>query len=103
MLYALGHEVVRFFQTLFFSLTSDSKGRNEIASSHVLRAKIRAEIPGEQAEIPGTRGNSRTYPELDLFIFNWNSRVENHEFGRLAPYYSFRTFFLCKIGASVFL
>ena len=58
MLYALGHEVVRFFQTLFFSLTSDSKGRNEIASSissHVLRAKIRAEIPGEQAEIPGTR------------------------------------------------
>ena len=108
MFIALGNEVVRFFQTriyLFFfcNLASDSKRRYEIESSHALRAKIRAEIPGEQAEIAGTRAEIPGIGPLhfQLEFTDGESRVRTF-FIEQAPFYSFRTFFLCKIGASVF-
>ena len=100
---ALEHEYVRFFQTrtFFCGLTSDSKRRYEIASSYVLRAKIRAEIPGEQAEIAGEQaeiaGTRAEIPGIRSLHFqleftDGKSRVRTF-FIEPAPFYSFRTFF----------
>ena len=92
------HEYVRFFPGpntyLFCGLTSDSKRRYEIATSHVLRAKIRAEIPGEQAEIAGTRAEIPGIRSLhfQLEFTDGKSRVRTF-FIEPAPFYSFRTFF----------
>ena len=88
-----------FFLFLFFSvLASDSK------RSHVLRAKIPAEIPEEQAEIAGTLAEIGGIGSLhvQLEFTDGESRVRTF-FIEQAPFHSFRTFFLCKIGAGFFL
>ena len=55
-----------------------------------------AEIAGTQAEIPGIRSL-----HFQLEFTDGGPRVRTF-FVEQVPFYSFRTFFLCKIGSSIF-
>ena len=83
MLFALGHEVVRFFQTrTFFAIWPRIPNAGmKLHQVTLCGPKYGRKFPENRRKLPE---HGQKYPELDLYIFNWNSRMENHEFGRFS-------------------